>query len=164
MQTRHIRMWVAPALLAVAAMIAPLAARPDTAGADDHVRGAAEMITEALRLDQMFVELWNDRNFDELGRVYYVDDALLVPPNHEPIRGRDAIIKYFEGGRDAFGEIEMAPDPHAASASGNLVSILGKYSAHSGQVRTTNHELFERQPDGSLKVTVDMFGFRDPLR
>lgn len=164
MQTRHIRMWIAPAVLAVAALIVPLAARPDTAGADDKVSDAAEMIADAIRLDQTFMELWNDRNFEELGRVYYVDDALLVPPNHEPIRGRDGIIKYLEGARDAFGEMEVAPDPHRASASGNLVSLVGKMFVHSGQVRMTSHELFERQPDGSLKVTVDMVGFRDPLR
>ena len=161
MRTRMMRIWVAPAVLALAVGIIPLAPVPGAAS-----EGSAEvtdMVVEALRMEQRFVELFNARNFDELGYYYYTEDAIAVPPNHEPIRGRSAIIEYFKGSRDAFGEIEVDTNAHRATTSGDVVSLVGKYSAHAGKVRVTTHELYQRQADGSLKCVVDMFGFRDPL-
>jgi ketosteroid isomerase-like protein len=155
------RMWVAPAVLALAVAIVPLAPVPGAAS-----EGRAEVtviVAEALRMEQRFVELWNDKNFDELAYYYYTEDAIAVPPNHEPIRGRTAIIEYFKGARDALGELEVDTDAHRATTSGDLVSLVGKYSFYAGKLRLTSHELYQRQADGSLKCLVDMFGFRDPL-
>ena len=136
-------------------------ARSDTGvaamGSDD------QMVSEAMALERKWVQLWNDRNWDELGATLYAEDALAVPPSHEPIRGRAAIIEYLRGARDALGEFEGGTETFRASASGKLVSLVGEYSARSGKLRLTGHELFERQPDGPLRCTVDMFGFRDPL-
>jgi hypothetical protein len=70
----------------------------------------------------------------------------------------------MQGIRDAFGDIETGPGTLKASVSGNLVSLVAQYAGQSGQLRAVAHELFERQSDGSLKCTVDMFGFRDPIR
>ena len=156
------------ALAAVTFLVAPGTAsarspdaRSDTGlaamGSDD------QMVAEAMALERKWVQLWNDRNWDDLGTTLYADDALAVPPNHEPIRGRAAIIEYLRGARDALGEFEGGTETFRASASGNLVSLVGEYSARSGKLRLTGHELFERQPDGPLRCTVDMFGFRDPL-
>ena len=159
------RKWVAPGVLALTALVVPLTPTPGTAeAADDGRTEVTGMVAEAMRMDQMFVQLFNDRRFDELVAVYYVENALVVAPNHEPIQGRAAIADYFRGVRDAFGDIEVSTEPWRASASGTLVSVVGKYEGQAGHIRATSHELFERQPDGSLKCTVDMFGFRDPLR
>ena len=161
MRTRMMRMWVAPVVLAVTVAIVPLAPVPGAAS-----EGRAEVtgiVAEALRMEQRFVQLFNDRNFDELGTYYYAEDAIAVPPNHEPIRGRAAIIEYFKGSRDAFGEIEVDTNAHRATTNGDLVSLVGKYFAHAGKLRVTSHEVYQRQADGSLKCVVDMFGFRDPL-
>ena len=145
---------------ALAAVIVPLAPRPgvaDEGGAE--VKG---MVAEAFRMEQMFVELWNAKKWDELGPAYYTENAIAVPPNHEPIKGRAAIIEYMKGAREVLGEAEVV-EPHKASASGGLVSLVGNYSGRSGKMRVTAHELYERQPDGSLRCVVDMFGFRDPM-
>ena len=61
----------------------------------------------------------------------------------------------------------LAPIGHVivmqrATASGTVVSLVSQFSAYSGRVRVTAHELYERQADGSLKLAVDMFAFRDP--
>jgi hypothetical protein len=85
-----------------------------------------------------------------------------VPPNHEPLRGRAAIAEFYKGLRDVAGELEGGAETRRGRASGNLVSVVGKYSVYSGRVRFTSHELFKRQPDGSLKYVVDMYGNRDP--
>jgi ketosteroid isomerase-like protein len=160
MSTNH--RWATRILLAVGSVL--LLAAPGIAGTDDSSgAGDDSMVAEATRLDRTFVELFNARKWDELGTTYYAEDAIAVPPSHEPVRGRAAIIEYMRGARDGFGDIEVG-SPHKASASGNLVSIVGNYEGQHGAIRATSHELFERQPDGSLKCIVDMFGFRDPGR
>lgn len=130
----------------------------DEAGSD-----AAAMVAEAVRMQQRFIEQYNARKFDEMG-AFWAEDAIALPPNHEPIRGRAAIVEYFRELRDTFGEGELSGAPLASSVSGNLVAVVPQYSAHQGQLRVVAHELFERQPDGSLRCIQDMFGFRDPLR
>jgi ketosteroid isomerase-like protein len=160
MSTNH--RWATRILLAVGSVF--LLAAPGIAGAGNSSGdGEDPMVAEATRLDRAFVELFNARKWDELGTTYYAEDAIAVPPSHEPVRGRAAIIDYMRGARDAFGDIEVGP-AHKTSASGNLVSIVGNYEGQHGAIRATSHELFERQPDGSLKCTIDMFGFRDPGR
>jgi ketosteroid isomerase-like protein len=160
MSTKH--RWATRILLAVGSVF--LLAAPGIAGvANTTGDGNDPMVAEATRLDRTFVELFNARKWDELGTTYYAEDAIAVPPSHEPVRGRAAIIEYMRGARDAFGDIEVGP-AHKTSASGNLVAIVGNYEGQHGGIRATSHELFERQPDGSLKCTVDMFGFRDPGR
>ena len=62
-----------------------------SAQADDDARTQAAMVAEAVRMQQMFMELYNARKFEELGARYYAEDAIALPPNHEPIRGRAAL-------------------------------------------------------------------------
>jgi ketosteroid isomerase-like protein len=154
--------WLAPTVIGVAAVAAVFTAQPGRANDDDMRAGRAQLVRDANGLDRMFVQLFNERRFEELGEAYYADNAIAVPPNHDPVQGRAAIVAYLRSARDAFGDIAVM-DPWRASASGDLVSIVGNYAGQSGRLRATSHELFERQPDGSLKCTVDMFGFRDPL-
>ena len=45
-----------------------------------------------------------------------------------------------------------------------MTSVVGNYAAYNGGMRFTSHEAFQRQADGTLRVIVDMFGFRDPER
>lgn len=162
--------WATATLAAFAALL--WVVEPGAAGAGSGEGGSGhtaamstegQMAADAMGLERKFVQLWNDKQWDELGTTYYADDALLVPPNHEPIRGRAAIIEYFKASRDAFGDIEGGTETFRATASGDLVSLVGQYSAHSGKARITAHELYARQPDGALRCIVDMFGFRDPL-
>ena len=154
-------------LFATAVLVGTLALLPITdagpAQAVDDVRSdASALVAEGTRMQQMFVELFNARDFDRIAAEYYTPDAVVVPPNHEPIFGREGAIEYMRGARDAFGEI-ATDTPLRGIADGRLVSMVGQYSAYGGQVRVTSHEVYQRQPDGSLLCTVDMFGFRDPL-
>lgn len=134
-----------------------------SAQAGDEARSDADaMVAEAVRMQQQLIERYNARKFDELG-AFWAEDAIALPPNHEPIRGRAAIVEYFRANRDILGEGEVGP-PLASSVSGNLVAVVPQYTGYQGQLRLVAHELFERQPDGSLLCIQDMFGFRDPLR
>ena len=117
-----------------------------------------------MRMDQRFVQLWNASTLDEMVQFWYADDAVVIPPNHEPFTGHAAILAYYKGLRDTLGELEGGTETFRASSSGSLVSLVGKYSFRSGKLRFTSHELLQREPDGSLKGVVDMFGFRDPMQ
>lgn len=135
-----------------------------SAQADDEARSdAAAMVAEATRMQQLLIDRYNARKFEEMG-AFWAEDAIALPPNHEPIQGRAGIVEYFREARDSLGEAVFDPAPLRSSVSGDLVSIVVQYSAHQGQLRVVAHETFERQPDGSLNNIHDAFGFRDPLR
>ena len=153
-------------VLALLMAVVPILVVPAmSAEADDEAGSdAAAMVAEAVRMDQMFVDLYNARKFEELGARYYAEDAMALPPNHEPIQGGAAIAEYFRENRDSLGEAEFGGTPLRSSASGDLVSIVVEYSGHQGRLRVVAHETFERQADGSLLNVHDAFGFRDPLR
>jgi len=51
----------------------------------------------------------------------------------------------------------------ATPSGDNSVSWAGQFSFHDGKLRFTAHELFVRQPDGSMRCAVKMVGFRDPM-
>lgn len=153
-------------VLALFMAVVPILVVPGamSAQADDEARSdAAAMVAEAVRMQQLLIDRYNARQFEEMGR-FWAEDAIALPPNHEPIRGRAAIVEYFRENRDTLGEGELIGAPLASSVSGNLVAVMPQYSAHQGQLRIVAHELFERQPDGSLLCIQDQFGFRGPLR
>jgi ketosteroid isomerase-like protein len=165
-QPTVLRKWLAGALVPAAAVVVALAPGIARAGSGDGAGAVGDrdpMVAEAMRMDEAAVVLWKERRWDEFAATY-APDAIAVPPNHEPIRGGKAIAGYYQSLRDAVGELEGGTETFRAEAGGNLVSLVAKYSGRSGQVRFTAHELYERQPDGSLKLAVDMVGLRDPLR
>jgi len=157
-----VKLKVLAALIAVVPMIVVPGAL--SAQADDEVHSDAAMVAEAVRMNQMLIDLYNARKFEEMAARYYAEDAIALPPNHEPVRGPAAIAEYFRGVRDSLGEAEYNQQPLRSSVSGDNVSLMSEYSGHQGQLRVLGHETFERQPDGSLRAVQDMFGFRDPLR
>lgn len=118
----------------------------------------------AVEMDDEFVKLWNANKFDELVEFYYVDNALVVPPSHEPIRGKKNIAEYFKGIRPSIGELQTGLKHHQVVVTSDMTSVVGNYAAYNGGLRFTAHEAFQRQEDGTLKVVADMFGFRDPQR
>ena len=91
------RRWVR-ILLAAAAVVFILA--PGIAGAGAGTGGAtdddAQMVADAKLAESAIIAGYNDKKWDEL-RALYSEDALLLPPNHEPVQGRNAIIEYFQG-------------------------------------------------------------------
>lgn len=148
-------------LTASAALVVVIASGIDRAGSDP---GKAESsnrdaIAEATAVLHQLVEFYNGRKWDELGALY-LEDAIAVPPNHEPIHGRAAIVEYWKSIRDTVGEGQCG-EPLEGTVSGNLVALVHRScSARSGLLRFTAHELYERQADGSLRYKFDMFGLR----
>ena len=114
----------------------------------------------AVQMDDEFVRLWNADKLDELVEFYYADDAFVVPPNHDPIKGKKDIYEYFKGIRPTVGELQTGLKHHQVVVTDDMTSVVGNYAAHNGGMRINAHEAFMRQDDGTLKVIADMFGFR----
>jgi ketosteroid isomerase-like protein len=128
-----------------------------TGGASDD---EAALIAAAKRTEAAIVTAINDRKWDALGALY-APDAVLLPPNHEPVVGRDAIVDFIRSVRDVVGKLDYAVDYVRVEASGNFASMAVTFSANSGHLRMTDAELYERQPDGSLVMVVETFAFRE---
>lgn len=125
---------------------------------------AQSRIMTAVEMDEEFVRLWNATKLDELVEFYYVDNAIVVPPNHDLVRGKKNILEFFKGLRPSLGELQTGLQHHQVVVTGDMTSVVGNYAAYNGGMRITAHEAFQRQADGTLKVIADMFGFRDPQR
>lgn len=126
--------------------------------------GDDPMVAEINQLlDEVFIKNWNEKKIEELVAGFYTEDAVVMPPNQEPITGRAGIVAFYTAARELVGEFNPG-DNHLIQArvSGNTVSLLGQYDFRSGKIRLVTHELFERQSDGSIKSAVEMIGYRDP--
>ena len=93
----------------------------------------------------------------------YTDDAILLPPTHDVIKGPDAVDKFIGGilGKGAKGhKFELIE----ASGDGNIVYGTAKWSA-TGKDKAgadqpwggTSTAIFEKQADGSLKIKMHTF-------
>jgi ketosteroid isomerase-like protein len=122
------------------------------------------LVTETRKRLDAFVQLWKENRLEDLVADYFTEDPLMLPPNHEPIRGRAGILAYFKSLRDALGEFDRGDYLLRATPGGDhSISWAGQFSFHDGKLRFTAHELFVRQPDGSMRCAVKMVGFRDPM-
>ncbi len=125
------------------------------------VKAEAEgRILSAVEMDDEFVRLWNANKLDELVEFYYVDDAFIIPPNHDPVRGKKNIYEYFKGIRPMIGELQTGLQHHQVVVTDDMTSVVGNYAFYNGGMRINAHEAFVRQADGTLKVVADMFGMR----
>lgn len=169
--TSERRWWIVAALVLAALAGAVPRAAPSLAGqtgGDPAARAAPAdepVVTEVRKLADRFLELWKENRLDELVAGFYADDAIMVPPNHEPIHGREAILAFLKGIREPLGDFDEGDHVIRLTAGGaDTLSWVGRYSFHGGMLRLTTHELYVRQADGSMRCAVDMFGYRDPMR
>ena len=87
----------------------------------------------------------------------YADDAVLLPPDHEPIRGRAAIRAFWDQGTDQGLEVTNL----AVEANGNLGWLVGRYHLPATDEEPADSGKYvmclKRQPDGSWKLTADIW-------
>ena len=87
----------------------------------------------------------------------YAEDAVLLPPDHEPIHGRKAIGEFWEEGTDTGLEVSIL----RLEVEGNVAYLVGRYrlppteqeEADSGQYVLC----LKRQTDGTWKLTADIW-------
>jgi ketosteroid isomerase-like protein len=114
----------------------------------------------AVALRERFDVLYAEGRIDDIGEVFYAADAMLLPPDADPVRGRAAIVAYLKGlreqsGKGVFGVMRTTTE-------GNLAYIAGTASFPALGLDCVTLETYERQADGSWKCVVDMFHSRRP--
>jgi uncharacterized protein (TIGR02246 family) len=103
-----------------------------------------------------YVEATNHGDAKALAALYD-DDAVLLPPDHQPIRGRDAIGEFWRQGTDEGLQVTTL----RLDVGGGIGYIVGQYTlpetdeepADSGKTVMC----LRRQRDGSWKVTADIW-------
>ena len=105
---------------------------------------------------------WNAKDLDKLTALY-APDAVVMPPNHEAVRGRAAILEFFKGVL-ASGVTDIIHEATVVKASGNQGYVLGRYSlsvpqkdGSTKQDRGKFLHIWERQPGGKWRITVGAF-------
>ncbi|MCC2657400.1 MAG: hypothetical protein K0Q76_2508 [Panacagrimonas sp.] len=114
----------------------------------------------AVALRELFDVYYAEGRINEIGEVFYAPDALLLPPDAEPVRGRAAIVDFLKGlreqsGKGVFGVMRTATE-------GGLAYIAGTAAFPALGLDCVTLETYERQADGAWKCVVDMFHSRKP--
>ena len=113
-------------------------------------RGAVEATVDR------YVAASNEGDAEGLAELY-AEDALLLPPDHEPIHGREAIVEFWRQGTDAGLEVSTL----RLEVDGDVAYMVGRYRlpptedevADSGQYVLC----LKRQADGAWKLTADIW-------
>lgn len=115
--------------------------------------GAREQIEAAVG---RYVEASNAGDAERLTALY-TEDAVLLPPDHEPIEGREAIAEFWRQGTDSGLELTTL----RLDVDGDLGYLVGRYRlpptddepADSGKTIMC----LRRQKDGSWRLTADIW-------
>lgn len=95
----------------------------------------------------------------------YTDDAVLLPPNHEPVMGRDSIAAFFAPLlTPAFKSLHL--ETTEAGGSGDVAYAVGNLTLVAGDGSTADRGkyliLLKRQSDGGWRLYRDMWSSNMP--
>ena len=137
-------------LPAIAALWLLAGCAGQSAGTDPAGRQAVE---SAIR---RYVDASNKGDVTTLASLY-AEDAMLLPPDHEPIQGREAIRAFWKQGTDEGLEVTNL----AVEVDGNLGYLVGQYHLPATDEEPADSGKYvmclKRQRDGSWKVTADIW-------
>lgn len=129
------------------------------AGQTSGRQGAEARIRQAA---QDWAKYWNTRQLDPLTALYAAD-AVVMPPHHEAVRGRQAIREFFQGVLNS-GVTDIVHEATLVKVSGNQGYVLGRFSllvpqkdGGPKQDRGKFLLIWERQPGGGWRIAVGSF-------
>lgn len=140
-----------PDRLAMLALVTGLAACHGRATPDDPI--ARQGIEAAVT---RYVAASNRGDADAL-MALYAEDAVLLPPDHEPIEGREAIGEFWRQGTDQGLEVSTL----RVDTDGKLGYLVGRYRLPATEDEPADSGKYvmclERQRDGSWLLTADIW-------
>ena len=116
---------------------------------------------------ERWAPLFNAKRIQELSEVFYAEDAVAIPPDHDLAHGREAIRSLFQAYADS-GDVSFELGVVETHCEGDSGYLIGNYVFHdrtggeqaSAEGRTL--EAYRREPDGSWKCVADMWHHLDP--
>jgi uncharacterized protein (TIGR02246 family) len=116
-------------------------------------RGDRQGIEAAI---SRYVAASNRGDADALTQLY-AEDAVLLPPAHEPIEGREAIGAFWHQGTDQGLEVTTLK----VEVNGDLGYLVGRYHLPATDEEPADSGKYvmclKRQVDGSWKLTADIW-------
>ena len=107
-----------------------------------------------------YVAASNRGDADALAALY-ADDAMLLPPDHQPIRGRQAIGDFWRQGTDEGLQVTTLK----VEVEGDLGYLVGRYNLPPTDEEPADSGKYvmclKRQRDGSWKLTADIWNRSD---
>jgi uncharacterized protein (TIGR02246 family) len=105
---------------------------------------------------QRYVDASNHGDADALASLY-ADDAMLLPPDHEPVRGRAAIGDFWRQGTDEGLEVTTL----TVEVDGDLGYLVGRYRLPATDEEPADSGKYvmclKRQRDGAWRLTADIW-------
>lgn len=131
--------------------------------------GGTTMVQQAIEsANARFVEAYNRGDVASVAALY-TDDAALLPPNAQVLRGRQAIEGFWSAARQA-GLRDPVLKTASVDHSGELACEIGSYTLkiqpEGGEATTDKGKyvvVWKRQADGSWKLAVDIWNTDLPL-
>ncbi len=130
----------------------------------DEVRAAIAAI------DKKFMEDAN-RGDAAAGAAAYTDNAILMPPNHSPLEGKQAIEKYLTEIASQFQASNFQLSILEVDVQGDTTIVRGTYSANITipgvdapmEDRGKTLQVWKKQADGSWKIHRDIWNSNMPI-
>ena len=124
--------------------------------------------TEIRQLDMAFEQGVAAKDATAVANAYYTEDAVLLPPNHPVVEGRDNIATFLKGLMDQGGSA-VKLEAIRIDSEGALAYVQGKYTLTidlpDGNTTTDIGKYvvtYRRQDNGSWKVVTDIFNSDNP--
>jgi uncharacterized protein (TIGR02246 family) len=137
-----------PLLGALAALLAGCA--DGSQALDSASRGAIEATVDR------YVAASNEGDAEALTALY-ADDAVLLPPDHEPVHGREAIGEFWRQGTDTGLEVSTL----RLEVGGDVAYLVGRYHLPPTEQKEADSGQYvlclKRQADGAWRLTADIW-------
>ena len=118
--------------------------------------GASRKAIEAAV--ERYVEASNKGDAATMASLY-AEDAVLLPPDHEPIRGRARSASGTSGGKAPTSALKVTT--LAVEVDGSLGYLVGRYNLPATEEEPADSGKYvmclKRQRDGSWKLTADIW-------
>lgn len=103
-----------------------------------------------------YVAATNEGDAEALTQLY-TEDAVLLPPDHQPIQGRDAIADFWRQGTDPGLEVTTL----RLEVDGDIGYLVGRYHLPPTEEEPADSGKYvmclKRQGDGAWKLTADIW-------
>jgi len=120
------------------------------------------------RLDAEFMKAASARNAAALVKAFYAPDAVLMPPNHGAVEGREKIAGFLQGLIDS-GLTSIKLDTTTVASVGDLAYGQGRYTLDLSPPGGTPIQdvgkyivVYRRQANGGWRAVSDIFNSDHP--
>jgi len=134
------------------------------------ISNTEEVRAAIAAIDKKFMEDVN-RGDAAAGAAAYTDDAILMPPNHSPLEGKQAIEQYLAEIAPQFQASNFQLSILEVDVQGDMTIVRGTYSANITipgvdapmEDRGKTLQVWKKQADGSWKIHRDIWNSNMPI-